>query len=459
MQHTVTGKISILPVLMIALLLLSAAPVVTTGGGKQAEDSMRYLDNGKVKIGVDLHLGGAITYLEDKRYPGNMINNHDWGRQIQMSFYSGPVPFTPGGKQPHPTWKNLGWNPIQSGDWAGNTSKIISYHNSGTEIYVKCIPMQWPLDNVPGDCSFETWIRLEGNTVKVKARINNNRTDKTFYGNKTQEQPAIYTNISFNQLYTYQGPRPYTNDTVSRIHNSNLPDTKEIKWASWEATEHWAANLNKEKRGLGVWMPGSQLFCGGSYGYPYDTAGTKATATAYISPLSSEILDHNIRYDYSYTLIVGSLDEIRNYVYTNRDQKSKPGYQFTNDRQHFYYENVTDQGWPVKGFLDLALQKGSAIISPPTVWEAEKISSVYIEAASTIEGKGRIGFQLFGEKNFTEPHSKLFGVTGDNKFHTYRIQLTDIPGYKGVIRNIKIEPITGVVKPGEHFKIKSIRLR
>jgi len=103
---------------------------------------MSYLDNGTIRVGVNLSLGGSITYLADSRDRINIINNHDWGRQIQMSFYSGPVPFTPGGKQPSKTWAGLGWNPIQSGDCAGNRSRIIDHRNDGKSIYVKCVPMQ-----------------------------------------------------------------------------------------------------------------------------------------------------------------------------------------------------------------------------------------------------------------------------------------------------------------------------
>ena len=97
-----------------------------------------------------------------------MINSHDWGRQIQMSFYSGPTPYIPeSGKEPSKTWTFIGWNPIQSGDAFNNASKVTAHTNSGTEIYVKCIPMHWPLDNEPWQCTFESWLTLEGNTVST----------------------------------------------------------------------------------------------------------------------------------------------------------------------------------------------------------------------------------------------------------------------------------------------------
>ena len=128
---------------------------------------MTFLDNGEVRIGVDLALGGAVTFISSKNHPGNIINSADLGRQIQMSHYSGPWPFAVGDKKPHKAWAGLGWNPIQTGDCYLNPSKVVEHKNDGKEIYIKCVPMQWPLENVPGDCLFETWTTLEGSVSRV----------------------------------------------------------------------------------------------------------------------------------------------------------------------------------------------------------------------------------------------------------------------------------------------------
>ena len=114
---------------------------------------MSYLDNGTLKVGVDLDLGGAITYLSPSGRDLNLINSYDWGRQVQMSHYSGPVPFVKDGKEPKKEWAGLGWNPIQSGDCHGKRSKVLEHGNDGKVLHVKCIPMQWPMDDVPAQRS------------------------------------------------------------------------------------------------------------------------------------------------------------------------------------------------------------------------------------------------------------------------------------------------------------------
>jgi len=207
----------IIVLLVVAALMNTTAVWAEQSSAESTGEKMSFLDNGTIRLGVDLNLGGSITYLADANDKINIINNHDWGRQIQMSFYSGPQPFTPGGKQPSKTWAGLGWNPIQSGDYAGNRSRIIDHRNNGKSIYVKCVPMQWPLDNEPGECTFESWIRLEDNVVKVRSRINNNRTDATQYSGRGQELPAVYTNGPWYRLFSYTGDRPFTNDKLSRF--------------------------------------------------------------------------------------------------------------------------------------------------------------------------------------------------------------------------------------------------
>src|SRR5260370_36180165 len=53
---------------------------------------MSTLENGVLRVGVDLNRGGAITYLAERGGP-NVVNSWDLGREIQPSFSSGPHPF------------------------------------------------------------------------------------------------------------------------------------------------------------------------------------------------------------------------------------------------------------------------------------------------------------------------------------------------------------------------------
>jgi hypothetical protein len=189
--------------LLIALSLITFCHAV--------EPRMSFLQNEQVKVGVDLSLGGAITWLSPNGGE-NRVNNFDYGRQIQLSYFSGPVPFEANGQKPAEHWKHIGWNPIQAGDDFHHGSQTVEHRNDGRELYVKCIPLQWPLNNVPGECMLESWLQLDGPVVKVRARLVNSRPDKTQYAARLQELPALYANAAFHRVVSYTGSRPFTNE-------------------------------------------------------------------------------------------------------------------------------------------------------------------------------------------------------------------------------------------------------
>src|SRR3954467_6883202 len=98
--------------LLALALVASAASAIPP---KAHTPRMSYLDNGVIKLGVDLNVGGAVTYLSKSGDDLNVINSWDWGRQVQMSYYAGPVPFTPRGKEPAKEWRGLGGEPDPGG--------------------------------------------------------------------------------------------------------------------------------------------------------------------------------------------------------------------------------------------------------------------------------------------------------------------------------------------------------
>ena len=447
------------PFLLFCCVFLFAP--TASANGKIDESKMEYIDNGIIKLGVNLALGGSITYIADSKTGKNVVNNWDWGRQVQMSFFAHPVPYVENEQKPKKHWEHIGWNPIQAGDDYGNGSKVVEFEKKETSIYVKCVPMQWPLNNIPGECTYECWIELKDNTVQVRARLNNARSDTNKYIGRHQELPAVYSNGEYYRLLTYRGTKPFTYDKVNRIFKktgSGFP------WDYWLATENWAALVNEKDWGLGIYKPDNYLFIGGFAGKE-GRGGTHDSPTGYIAPLHTEILDHNITYDYTYTLIVGSLSDIRDYAVERGRNMGLPDWQFEKDRQHWHYqatdEKGTDAGWPINGYIQLDLGKqGMAAISPPRLWKAESAPILHINAAfKTSQKKSQIAWMKYKIDNpnpyFSAGNSVGFDVVGDGDFRTYTINLKSAESYTGMLSYLMFKPIMQPERDG-WVKIKRI---
>jgi len=427
------------------------------------EPQMSWLDNGLIRLGSDLSIGGSITVLADAAQKVNMINSADWGRQVQMSFYSGPNPYIPEGATVNESWKGLGWNPIQSGDCYSFRSKIVEHTNDGTTLYIKCIPMQWPLKNVPGECTFECWYRLSGRAVQVRSRLTNNRLDKTQYDGRHQELPAVYTNAPYHKLMTYTGDAPYSGGPLTEIPKQQHPPGG-IRWADWRATENWAALVDDSGVGVGVWNPGVYKMIGGFFGTP-GTGGAKDSPTGYIAPVHSEILDWNIQYTYEYVLIADTVANIRQYVYDHAEKTAGVSYVFEADRQHWVYRNGQDTGWPIQGHLEIVLKedKPFEMIGPEMLLKAQAGHQFIIHAAvkkhdNTEICPGRLYWKTANEDHFTAGRSVQVELPADGQFHTTTTSLKKADGYDGLITGLRFDPFV-VSKTGDQIRLKSLVIR
>lgn len=426
-------------------LPLEAAP-------QRPVEKMTFLDNGKVKVGCDLSLGGAITHLST---PGktNMVNSHDLGRQVQMSYYSGPSPLIIDGKRPAAHWAFLGWNPIQSGDHGYNPSRVQEYHNDGKRIRLQCVPMLWPHDNIPAECVFEMDVKLDGYTVEITGRLKNKRKDKKLYPARDQELPAVYLNGPYHRLFTYSGAKPFTAGPMTQIVKKKAEPGP---WSYWFATENWAALVNDDNFGVGVWHPGAYRFVGGFSGAP-GKGGTKDAPTGYIAPLAVMHLDHNITHEYRTILIVGSLADIRQHIHARSKVPKPPHYVFTNQRLGWSHHGFGDTGWPIKGKLDLRLtEKSGELVGPVGFWQAKEAPTLTVEAGlKTRAQQGRIYWATLEEPTFAAKRSVSFAIKGDGKIRSYTIPLSKQMGYVGVITQLRLDPIEAG-ESGDGVEIKAI---
>ena len=445
-------------------------------------EPMRYLENARLKLGINLEAGGAVTYLEDKlSKSGNMINSFDWGRQIQLSYYSGPVPFIgPNGEKPTPEWAALGWNPIQAGSVGRVASRTIAFEQGPDFLRARCIPMQWPHANLPGDCLFQATYRIVAdNVIRMEARIINQRLDHTQYPARNQEMPALYTNGPWYRLVTASGDAPFTGAPLTTVVGKD--DAKGWPWSTFHASEHWAALVNDENRGVGLFQADTCTMSGGFAGGDAlkGKGGPKDMQTGYLSPVAKRILDSNIDMTYQTDIIVGSLDEIR--AYARNQPRHGLSWRFSSDRLGWTYGNAGDAGWPVRDALKISYQKNprGSMRSDVMFWQAEDAPVLQIEASFRFGNPGQtlqaeVVIQPFGPADRTDfpawevqdPAQKAaiekkrrdfppappivypFEVRGDGAMRTHFLKLSKDPNYRGGMKqlHLRFPPVDGTAE-------------
>jgi hypothetical protein len=416
-----------------------------------------FISNKFIKLGIDPRLGGAITYLSEIGQP-NLVSNHDYGRQIQNSIYSGPIPYEPNGQKPHPVWANNGWNPVQSGDYAGTPAGIIEWHKiDSTSFYVKSNGIQWPVINVPGECIFENWIRLRDNTVWVRSRTTMQRQDRTFYNPTYQETPAVCLTGPYHRFVYYGGSKPFTNDALSVHPESVNTNTFYLN------SESWGAMVDQNNRGIGLFRPNTFQFVT-SFSGQRGTGGEYDFTSGYMTGLPVEQIDYNGVYEFDYVLILGSVDDIRRFVYNQPRPRTVPDFVFDTGRKGWSYYNTRDQGWPIRNTMNVQWEGTKPelfrVSSPFIFFAAAQVPRLYVQAAFTTNAtSARLIWTRIGDRDYRDKANQetSFPIVGDGQMRVYEIDLSQVPTWQGHITRLAIEPITHEgLQRGGTMKLKSV---
>ena len=148
----------------LSILLSQYANSQTKSGVIQHVDPV--IDNGVLTLKLDLTRGGAISYFSLSGSSRSVVNIADEGRYIQQSYNAGKSLDRKADGQ-SPNWSPWTWNPIQVGDAFRNRAQILSFQKKENELYVKCLPMQWDMNNRPAEAEMEQWTTIKGNVIQA----------------------------------------------------------------------------------------------------------------------------------------------------------------------------------------------------------------------------------------------------------------------------------------------------
>ncbi|MDR6193514.1 hypothetical protein [Siphonobacter sp. SORGH_AS_0500] len=425
--------------------------------------SMVYLTSETMKVGFHMDYGGAITYLSPANSSKNIINNHDLGRQLQYAYYSFPIEtYKPNGVSPHPAWQGIGWDPIQTGDVYGNGSRVIERRQDGNKLYFKTIPMQWGYNNVPCECTVETYAELKGNALEIRNVLQVNRTDNFPLLGRGQDLGGGFLTSDFTRAKAYLGLAPYTGSNITDIDLTAPPFTNN-NTASVEMylPEGWTYLYNSKGVGLGLWAPHTHYFSVELMGKANE-GDEYSGNTGRFGAHMPEVLDRNIRYESKVAYIMGSVEDVRQYAVSHKEEQIKPNFYFTSDRQHWtFYTDTDDGGFPFNGEWSFKLDKYPVILfSPDIFWDSQKDKKLYFQVAYDGTGK-QMNVSCFKQRssrlNDYSDASTAFNLINDGQYHTYELPVGDMENWQGIIRKIIIS-VPNESTTGKRLKIKSISI-
>ncbi|AQQ72575.1 hypothetical protein SMSP2_02965 [Limihaloglobus sulfuriphilus] len=278
------------------------------------------LDNGTVKIAADKKFGGAIIWASQSGSDKNMINNHDKGRQIQQSYYAGKSLDRKQDGQSE-SWSPWPWNPVQAGNFDGDRSIVLNFEclEDNTMLYSCCQPRLWDMNEELAKCRLHQWMSFEkgmDNVIRVKNTIECFRGSDDIWGPpqaRSQELPAVYAIRSMSKLVIYDGDKPWRNKPLTTVKYG--PDDDWI-WTRQSPTEPWAACIDpKTGIGLGIYSPETGKTWNMGWVGSAGGGGEFDAATMHFAPLAQWKLGPDSSKSYTYWIIIGKLEVIREKVY------------------------------------------------------------------------------------------------------------------------------------------------
>ena len=285
-----------------------------------------YIEQGELKVGADLAMGGTLSYLERTAWYGtpvqeyvdfqnnvcidldvdendmqvsisdsvNLINICDAGREIQQSYYAeigGTMEEATGANGYDRRWSYTAtsegyywpYNPVQGGDEVCNLSQIIDYEVADNYIYVKVRAMDWAngyareeknhpdrekyLKGRTTKSYIENWYTIKNNMLFVDNRFIdwNGFTDMDDISVHSMEMPATYVVQPLYQFVCYTGNNAWDLNDANYYRNTECAGWWDSETADIQNyhPEDWFAWVNEHDFGVGMYVPGTGGYVSG----------------------------------------------------------------------------------------------------------------------------------------------------------------------------------------------------
>lgn len=266
-------------------------------------DTFQYIDNGVVRLGVDLSAGGCIFHFSESETNRNLLNHYDKGRFVQQSYYG----IEDSSKWDGAPWR---WNPIQGGGYKGEPAKILEQEIGKDYLHIISRPKHWATGEDINDATMEEKISLKTDIAHIQYTFR--YTGTTIHPTLPQEVPAIFVDAELKHLRFYDGDSPWTNEELRSV----IPG-----WPneSQHTSEHWAAYVDDSDWGIGIYTPGTEELT--TYRFEGDgKTGPKGSACSYFAPILRFNVKPKLVFTYDLYITIGNIDQIRDRFNKIREQ-------------------------------------------------------------------------------------------------------------------------------------------
>ena len=272
----------------VVLLPLSAADEPTATATVDATEWV-FLENDQLRVGLLRSHGGAIGHLSLQGSRDNLLNHYDHGRLVQQSYY---------GDEDRSKWAEKPWryNPVQGGDYRGSASRVDQFKSTGTTAYARTTPRHWATGELLKECVMEQWVELHGPLVHARYRFTYSGSHA--HGPRHQETPAVFVAPRLKTLVTYVGEKPWSGGALTR-RAPGWPNE------SVRLDENWAAWLDDDGNGVGIYVPGAPE------GTCYRYRGGDGSDCSYVAPLRTFAIKPGLDFSYRAFLTAGDVATIR----------------------------------------------------------------------------------------------------------------------------------------------------
>lgn len=233
-------------------------PLIIKNQPRYSNEEMVYLENNKIKIGINLKRGGQIAWASLIDGTENLVyNGYDGGFQITLDAYQRKDGYTQQGEVAGsgiPGKPTFSYNVTHGGDFQNNAATLIDYHPIPNGYYVKLRPIHYPLTAKMSETYIESTYVLEGRSLKITYKYTSFRTDGQYDGGGFDGGgvPACFIVNKLTHFKTYSGNAPWTRAPIvnDRLPIINEPYNQPIKGI--DSTEYWGMVYDPARPNSGI---------------------------------------------------------------------------------------------------------------------------------------------------------------------------------------------------------------